>query len=545
MKDLSKNLQQADSIRLVQTLSPKNDERRFYVYALCKNKNMPFYIGKGEGARVLSHFMEAKNAQAYIDQDTTLSDDEKQKRLQSLKTKLATILCEGDKCVPVIIKWGLTEEEAFMCESALINLCRFSDMELTNIANGHASELEATGGTRARTIEAFLKECAFEQKPVEELNQYSIALININKFYPKCLNNGCVDLEKVRQVVSGFWNFNNSLTIPKKIKYILAIYQMRVVGIFHVRQAFIVKETRNDNEAKKALPTFPEEVRKIDRIMFAARTFEDAKMTLTKDDYAMLSAHLNGGKEEPNTALEKFGKRAYFSLDEHGKNIPDEVLSFMGCQPTQEGNYENLAKRFSRNPIRYFFAGASKVNATISQMRTEGGALIAKVTPQLIAEALEALKKTIEEKHIIVKKGRGYQNNLFSDTMDDLLPRRQDGDGGWPRCNEIYRFWVRPTEPKDGVNGVKLTLELGPGPNQGDKQANLNSLPEESRTNMIRIGGQDFMAWQQTRKGKIFRHDLFSKQCEPTEDAIREAIADLLSKLEEWQKAAVNFSSPI
>ena len=533
MKDLSKNLQQADINRLVQTLSPKNDERRFYVYALCTNKNKPFYVGKGEGPRVLSHFKEAKNAEAYIDQDTTLSDDEKQKRLQSLKAKLATILAEGDKCVPIIIKWGLTEDEAFMCESALINLCLFSNTELTNIANGHASELEVPFGTRTRTIEAFLKECAFDQKPIEELNQYSIALININELYPKCQsNNGCVDLEKVRQAVSGFWNFNNSSTIPMEIGYILAIYQMRVVGIFHVRQAFIVNNSRNNEEAKNAMPTFPEEVRKFDRLMCAAPTIEEAETILPRTDYNMLSAHFTNKRQDPNTELKKFGKRAYFSLDEHGKNIPDEVLSFMGCQPTMNGNYEKLAKRFQWGPVIYFIANSSNVDVIASTLRTKRGAFGIEVTASLIGEVL---KEKIKDTHFIFRKGKGYQNNLSSEIMDQLLPPRQDGEGAWPGCREIYRFWVHPTEPDDDVKGVILTLELGPGPIRGNKQANLESLPKESRDNMIRIGGKPFENWQPDGRIKKFQFDIQKEECDTTLDAVQKAVGKLLEGLAKWQ----------
>jgi hypothetical protein len=310
------------------------------------------------------------------------------------------------------------------------------------------------------------------------------------------------------------------------------MYQMRVVGIFHVRQAFIVNEIRNNEEAKNAMPTWPEEDRKNDRLMCAVRSMKEAREKLTREDYDMLAAHFEKTGEVPDKALEKFGKRAYFSLEEHGKNIPDEVLPFMNCQLTMNGNYEKLAKRFQRGPVIYFIANASNVDVIASTLRTKRGAFGIEVTASLIGEAL---KEKIKDTHFIFRKGKGYQNNLSSEIMDQLLPPRQDGEGAWPGCREIYRFWVHPTEPDDDVKGVILTLELGPGPIRGNKQANLESLPKESRDNMIRIGGKPFENWQPDGRIKKFQFDIQKEECDTTLDAVQKAVGKLLEGLAKWQ----------
>ena len=99
------------------------------------------------------------------------SKEEKEKMLEELSEKYKKIDEIGkDKVEKVIIKWGLTEPEAFMAESALINLCNYPDSTLTNVVSGHASEAEKKNGiefrnaekTKARSVKAFLEDCCKE-----------------------------------------------------------------------------------------------------------------------------------------------------------------------------------------------------------------------------------------------------------------------------------------------------------------------------------------------------------------------------------------------
>lgn len=140
------------------------DGKNFYVYMLCDKNNKPFYIGKGEGERVWQHEKDAaadinekeerKNEiTEKIESDKKLTDIEKKAKInfevalieKDINAKYSKIKDIGVGNVKkVIVKWGLTSNEAFMAESALINAYSLTNGEksLANIVNGHMSEPE-------------------------------------------------------------------------------------------------------------------------------------------------------------------------------------------------------------------------------------------------------------------------------------------------------------------------------------------------------------------------------------------------------------------
>ena len=83
-----------------------------YVYAYVNGEGKIFYIGRGIGNRAFSHLYESQN-------------DDKNHNWAKLQ--------EIDESTKVyIVHSGLTEDEAKHCETALINICRFINGELTN-----------------------------------------------------------------------------------------------------------------------------------------------------------------------------------------------------------------------------------------------------------------------------------------------------------------------------------------------------------------------------------------------------------------------------
>lgn len=97
------------------------NQLKYYVYMLCDENNTPFYIGKGKDNRIFKH-----------EEETIDSTHNLQKYL-----KIQELLKNHDCVNKYIVHSGLSEDEAFACELALIKMLRFRGINLLNIQNGH------------------------------------------------------------------------------------------------------------------------------------------------------------------------------------------------------------------------------------------------------------------------------------------------------------------------------------------------------------------------------------------------------------------------
>ena len=299
--------------------------RKYYVYALCEERDskavMPFYIGKGTDDRVWQHTDDPDN-----DPETI---SEKNKKIEAIgKGKIKRI----------IVKSGLTEYEAYMCESALINLLRMDGIfvsnssQLTNKQNGRSNSFERKAGveTSAITVETYYENYCKqpiilaeyqlldakqrEQRKVflNDFGDKQIILRNINDTYKdlfeerRILNEAELN-NVVKEAVSGYWYQGD----PQKIDYVFAMFEGRIKGIFEVKKLgnresfFPVYDLRRDDH-----PEFVNLPSKVSEYNFANTIYND----LVSQGYL--------DTEDPKKDLDSETKKELFSkLSEKTKGI--------------------------------------------------------------------------------------------------------------------------------------------------------------------------------------------------------------------------------
>ncbi len=232
-------------------------DHRSYVYALCERDGdslIPFYIGEGKGARVWSHEVEETSQiellKKELEEEGREEEFEEEKELLKNKIKkIHDIKERGGEIVKYIIKWGMTSKEAFMAESALINLLQIGGLkfdskyneELTNIVKGHQSEGEKqTGKTEARSVEDFCNEFAKDPLYFEDLQKDKVkaVLININRAYPECLKHteGSDRNIAIRDSACGDWSMSINSFEKAGIDYVFATVRSRIIGIYRIKE---------------------------------------------------------------------------------------------------------------------------------------------------------------------------------------------------------------------------------------------------------------------------------------------------------------------
>lgn len=330
-------------------------DNKYYVYALCEKtedgKLIPFYVGKGEGDRVWAHEEGQEKEVEFIKNNY---DEEDQKNaIDELSEKYKRIILLGsDKIEKIIVKWGMTSDEAFMAESALINLLKISglnvslpDNQLTNIANGHSSKGEKLNGcrTEAMTLDHYYSKCAMP--PLDFSDLENVVLISINKGYPQCMElEESKQKDAIREMVRGFWKLK--VDHPD---YLYAMYHQRVVGVYRIKKQYKEVKLKRRTKSVQTLysvldvwrddyPAFANlQIREDDynfakTIYDACETTEDGDIqkVITYDELSEeLKAFVNDhwSKLEDGKSIEKvfenFLKRKYYVLEEIKDTDPD------------------------------------------------------------------------------------------------------------------------------------------------------------------------------------------------------------------------------
>ncbi len=166
-----------------------------YLYVDPRNGN-PFYVGKGKGNRIFSHLKDK-------------TETEKTKVLNELQKLKLSPICE-------VLKYGLSEHEAFLIESAVIDLLKLT--KLTNKVHGHHADLK--GRTRVEDLIKILNSAEAELKE-------PAILIVINQAYRFGMSP-----QELYDATRSAWRIN--LQRGEKAKYAMAVYRGIIQEVYTI-----------------------------------------------------------------------------------------------------------------------------------------------------------------------------------------------------------------------------------------------------------------------------------------------------------------------
>lgn len=188
----------------------------YYVYQLKDPiSNEVFYIGKGKGDRILSHI---RSAQGDFNKK---SDSEKLNIIHN-------IIKSGQMPIHEIIRHGLTEEEAIIVESVLINYLGLN--KLSNQVLGH--DTEEFGITT-------LQDIINRYEAPEATFLHPCILIKINKrYFPN------IDQTELYYATKESWIMGDKRL---EAKYALAIYKGIVKEVYQINEWYNIGKRKGFN----------------------------------------------------------------------------------------------------------------------------------------------------------------------------------------------------------------------------------------------------------------------------------------------------------
>ncbi|MDB9808405.1 hypothetical protein OAB79_00610 [Yoonia sp.] len=179
----------------------------YYVYALIDpGTGKTFYIGKGFGNRVFDHVNSAasKNPSSILGRKYEL---------------IKEIFNAGRQVEHVILRHGLTEDQAFLVEASLIDYLNFFGEDLANEVIGKGSV--QFGAMRASQIGQI-----YNAVPLLKL-RHEVVIININRTYDRAAGGADIyNATKESWVISA--------QRRQKTKYALSEYRGIIIEVFEI-----------------------------------------------------------------------------------------------------------------------------------------------------------------------------------------------------------------------------------------------------------------------------------------------------------------------
>lgn len=223
---------------------------QYYVYCLVDPRTRKiFYIGKGHDNRVFAH-----------------ANDSLNENISSLKLDtIRDIRRSGLNVSYYIIRHGLTEDEALLVESVLIDMLTYNDfnteMILSNIQAGHH---QWDMGIKTVDEINLIYDCPkIKINPTETL-----LLVSLNRSFDQAKAKGVYRRLDIYESTRKYWAIGKNM--PKEIKYVLGVYR----GI--VRSVIEVESWKWSSVSEDGT------IFKRERCMFEGRLIEDSQY-LNKD----------------------------------------------------------------------------------------------------------------------------------------------------------------------------------------------------------------------------------------------------------------------
>jgi hypothetical protein len=208
----------------------------YYVYALVNPINgKVFYIGKGIANRVFAHVEEVLNL--------------KEIPYSIKQSEINELLKLNKKIQHYILRHGLTEKEAFLIESVLIDYNNTLINKLTNEVNGHNSAFWGIKST-----DELIRQ--YNAPKLDELSD-PVVIININRKYKDTKSKAISVYEATKQA----WVISSSKI--KNIKYALAEFQGIIIAVYKITNWYQILTEENKTKVRRGFDGIeaPEEIK--------------------------------------------------------------------------------------------------------------------------------------------------------------------------------------------------------------------------------------------------------------------------------------------